>query len=229
MTEQASHPILNYPEEARIAYVSLLGELCYVDRQFDEQERKLLDEQMNALEISDQGKARVYAAVYDLRDSHREAIIAGINALADSDIRFTLIADLFIMALANNYISVEEQNYVFEIGRELGVEDEQIEAVKQVQFGLWQLRNTPSDSDSFKKLIKESAARLAGAGVPIAAVAASGSVFGLSAAGITSGLAALGALVGGGMLAGTVLVVPAIAAGSVWGVKKLVDLVIKSD
>ena len=229
MTEQASHPILNYPEEARIAYVSLLGELCYVDRQFDEQERKLLDEQMNALEISDQGKARVYAAVYDLRDSHREAIIAGINALADSDLRFTLIADLFIMALANNYISVEEQNYVFEIGRELGVEDEQIEAVKQVQFGLWQLRNTPSDSDSFKKLIKESAARLAGAGVPIAAVAASGSVFGLSAAGITSGLAALGALVGGGMLAGTVLVVPAIAAGSVWGVKKLVDLVIKSD
>ncbi len=229
MTEQASHPILNYPEEARIAYVSLLGELCYVDRQFDEQERKLLDEQMNALEISDQGKARVYAAVYDLRDSHREAIIAGINALADSDLRFTLIADLFIMALANNYISVEEQNYVFEIGRQLGVEDEQIEAVKQVQFGLWQLRNTPSDSDSFKKLIKESAARLAGAGVPIAAVAASGSVFGLSAAGITSGLAALGALVGGGMLAGTVLVVPAIAAGSVWGVKKLVDLVIKSD
>ena len=229
MTEQASHPILNYPEEARIAYVSLLGELCYVDCQFDEQERKLLDEQMNALEISDQGKARVYAAVYDLRDSHREAIIAGVNALADSDLRFTLIADLFIMALANNYISVEEHNYVFEIGRQLGVEDEQIEAVKQVQFGLWQLRNTPSDSDSFKKLIKESAARLAGAGVPIAAVAASGSVFGLSAAGITSGLAALGALVGGGMLAGTVLVVPAIAAGSVWGVKKLVDLVIKSD
>jgi uncharacterized tellurite resistance protein B-like protein len=229
MTEQASHPILNYPEEARIAYVSLLGELCYVDRQFDEQERKLLDEQMNALEISDQGKARVYAAVYDLRDSHREAIIAGITALADSDLRFTLIADLFIMALANNYISVEEQNYVFEIGRKLGVEDEQIKAIKQVQIGLWQLRNTPSDSDSFKKLIKESAARLAGAGVPIAAVAASGSVFGLSAAGITSGLAALGALVGGGMLAGTVLVVPAIAAGSVWGVKKLVDLVIKSD
>ncbi|MCP9826986.1 TerB family tellurite resistance protein [Synechococcus sp. L2F] len=229
MTEQPAHPILSYPEEARIAYVSLLGELCYVDRQFDEQERKQLEQQMNALDISDQGKARVYAAVYDLRDSHREAIIAGIKALSESDLRFTLITDLFIIALANNYISVEEQDYVFEIGRKLGVEDEQIKAIKQVQFGLWQLRNTPSDSESFKKLIKESAASLAGAGVPIAAVAASGSVFGLSAAGITSGLAALGALVGGGMLAGTVLVVPAIAVGSVWGVKKLVDLVTKSD
>jgi uncharacterized tellurite resistance protein B-like protein len=229
MTHQPAHPILAYPEEARIAYVSLLGEICYVDFKFDEHERQQLEAQMDTLEISDQGKARVYAAVYDLRESHRDAIIAGLIALADSDLRFTLIADLFIMALANNFISIEEQDYVFEIGRKLGIKDEQIKAIKQVQFGLWQLRNTPSDSDSFKEFIKECASNLAGAGVPIAAIAASGSVFGLSAAGITSGLAALGALVGGGMLAGTVLVVPAIAAGSVWGVKKLVNLVIKSD
>ncbi|APD47024.1 MULTISPECIES: TerB family tellurite resistance protein [unclassified Synechococcus] len=229
MTDQTSHPLVAYPEEARIAYVSLLGELCYVDRHFDEHERKLLDEQMEQLQITDQGKARVYAAVYDLKDSHRDAIIAGIQALSDSDLRFTLIADLFLMALANGSISVEEQEYVLILGRQLEVGDEQIEAIKQVQFNLWQIRNTPSDSDSFNRLIKESASSLAGAGVPIAAIAASGSVFGLSAAGITSGLAALGALVGGGMLAGTVLVVPAIAAGSIWGVKALVDLVLKKD
>jgi len=30
-------------------------------------------------------------------------------------------------------------------------------------------------------------------------------------------------------LSGTVLVVPAIAAGSIWGVKALVDLVLKKD
>jgi hypothetical protein len=229
MTDQPSHPLLAYPEEARIAYVSLLGQLCYVDRQFDEHERKLLDEQMEQLQISDEGKARVYAAVYDLKDSHRDALIAGIHALGNSDLRFTLIADLFLMALANDYISVEEQAYVFALGRKLGIEDEQINAIKQVQFNLWQIRNTPSDSDSFNNLIKECASNLAGVGVPIAAVAASGSVFGLSAAGITSGLAALGALVGGGMLIGTVLVVPAIAAGSIWGVKALFDLVIKED
>lgn len=229
MTEQPVHPILSYPEEARIAYVSLLGELCYVDRQFDEHERKLLEQQMVQLDISDQGKARVYAAVYDLRDSHREAIIKGIKVLSDSDLRFTLIADLFLIALANGYISVEEQEYVFELGRKLDIQDEQIKAIKQVQFSLWQIRNTPSDSDSFNKLVKECASSLAGVGVPIAAVAASGSVFGLSAAGITSGLAALGALVGGGMLAGTVLVVPAIAVGTVWGAKMLVDLVTKKD
>jgi hypothetical protein len=44
---------------------------------------------------------------------------------------------------------------------------------------------------------------------------------------MTSGLAALGAFVGGGMLAGAVMVVPAIAVGSIYGVKKLFDVVWK--
>ena len=52
-------------------------------------------------------------------------------------------------------------------------------------------------------------------------------MFGLSAAGITSGLAALGGLVGGGMLLGAVVVVPAIALGAALGVKKLFDVVWK--
>lgn len=229
MAEQQAHPLLSYPEEARIAYVSLLAELCYVDRVFDEQERNLVEQTLEQMQISDSGKARVYAAVYDLRDSHREAILAGFHALADSDLRYTLIADLFLMALANGYISVEEQDYIFRIGRELGIHDDQIKAIKEVQFNLWKIKETPSDSESFNNLIKECAANLAGVGVPAAAIAASGSVFGLSAAGLTSGLAALGAMVGGGMLAGTVLVVPAIAAGSIWGVKALFDLVTNKD
>lgn len=44
---------------------------------------------------------------------------------------------------------------------------------------------------------------------------------------MTSGLATLGALVGGGMLAGTVIVVPALALGTAYGVKKLFDVVWK--
>jgi hypothetical protein len=59
---------------------------------------------------------------------------------------------------------------------------------------------------------------VAGAGVTLAsgigAVSAMGSVAGLSAAGISSGLAAIGAGVGGGMAAGAVMVVAAPAAGA---------------
>ena len=56
-------------------------------------------------------------------------------------------------------------------------------------------------------------ANLAGNASAVGAIAASGSIIGLSGSGITSGLAAIGALVGGGMSAGIVITVaaPAIA------------------
>jgi uncharacterized tellurite resistance protein B-like protein len=226
MTDSITHPLLAYPEAERVAYLSTIAELSNVDSKFDEQERKHLDEQLKAFEISDEGKAKVYAAVFHFKEEHRSEVVASLQALDDSDLRFTLIADLFLLALSNGYISVEELEYVQTIGSQLGITKDQVMAIKDVQFHLWQLRSTPSDSDVFKAMLKECASNLAAAGVPIVAVAGSGSVFGLSAAGITSGLAALGGLIGGGMLAGTVLVVPAIAVGSAWGVKKLVDLVI---
>jgi uncharacterized tellurite resistance protein B-like protein len=182
-------------------------------------------EQLKAFEISDEGKAKVYSAVFHFKEEHRAEVLTTLHSLDDSDLRFTLIADLFLLALSNGYISVEELEYVEKIGEQLGISKDQVMTIKDVQFHLWKLRSTPSDSDAFKAMLKECASNLAAAGVPIAAVAGSGSVFGLSAAGITSGLAALGGLIGGGMLAGTVLVVPALAVGSAWGVKKLVDLV----
>lgn len=227
MTNNVTHPLLAYPEAERVAYLSIIAELSNVDSKFDEQERKHLDDQLNAFEISDEGKARVYAAVFHFKEEHRSEVLASLHALDDSDLRFTLIADLFLLALSNGYISVEELEYVQTIGSQLGIAKDQVMAIKDVQFHLWQLRSTPSDSEAFKAMLKECASNLAAAGVPIAAIAGSGSVFGLSAAGITSGLAALGGLVGGGMLAGTVLVVPALAVGSAWGVKKLVDLATK--
>ena len=226
MTDQVNHPLLCYSEAERVAYLSIIAALSNVDSKFDEQERKHLDEQLMAFEISDEGKARVYAAVFHFKEELRSEVLASLHALDDSDLRFTLIADLFLFALSNGYISVEEIEYVQTIGSQLGITEDQVMAIKDVQFHLWQLRSTPSSSNAFKAMLKECAANLAAVGIPTAAIAGSGSMFGLSAAGISSGLAALGGLVGGGMLAGSVLVVPAIAVGSAWGVKKLVDLVI---
>ncbi|MEG1531414.1 MAG: hypothetical protein RSC15_07305 [Lactococcus sp.] len=55
-----------------------------------------------------------------------------------------------------------------------------------------------------------------GAGTGFAALYLGGSVVGLSAAGITSGLAAAGALIGGGMVAGiAVLAAPAVILGTI--------------
>ena len=171
MTDQVTHPLLAYPEVERVAYLSIIAELSNVDSKFDEQERKHLDEQLKAFEISDEGKAKVYAAVFHFKEEHRSEVLASLHALDDSDLRFTLIADLFLLALSNGYISVEELEYVEVIGSELGITKDQVMAIKDVQFHLWQLRSTPSDSDAFKAMLKECASNLAAAGVPIAAIA----------------------------------------------------------
>jgi len=55
---------------------------------------------------------------------------------------------------------------------------------------------------------------LAGSSGAIAAVTVSGPVFGLGAAGITSGLAAIGSIVGGGMATGLFIVASAPIAGA---------------
>ena len=226
MGEDLKHPLLAYPEDERVAYLSIIAELCYADKHYDESERKHLDDQLSFFQISLDGKAKVYSSVFNLKEEKRSESVASLHALDDSDLRYTLIADLFLIALSNGYISAEELEYIKKIGHQLGITEDQVMAIKDVQFHLWQLKSTPSTSDLIERALKESAANLAAAGVPILAVASSGSVFGLSAAGITSGLAALGGIVGGGMLAGTVLVVPALAVGSAWGTKKLFDLVV---
>jgi hypothetical protein len=132
-----------------------------------------------------------------------------------------------LFAFADSIFSDEEYQYILGIGELLNITREQIDAIKSVQENVAKIKDIPPNSEKFKRIIKNSASKLAGAGVPIGAIAATGSVTGLSAAGITSGLAALGAIVGGGMIAGVVIVVPALVAGSTFGVKKLLDTVWK--
>ena len=132
-----------------------------------------------------------------------------------------------LFSLVDSKFSDDEYQYILGIGEVLGITQEQVDAIKSIQESLYKIKDIPPNSEKYKHLIKDSAAKLAGVGVPVAAIAASGSMFGLSAAGITAGLAALGGLVGGGMLLGAVIVVPAIALGAAFGVKKLFDVVWK--
>lgn len=82
----------------------------------------------------------------------------------------------------------------------------------------------------FKNFSEETKASLTGgtggalgSGGAITLVSVMGRVAGLSAPGITSGLAALGALVGGGMATGIAIVaaVPVVAGGAAYGGYKL--------
>lgn len=227
--EQKKHPLEEYSENEQIAYLSILSAVCYADKQFGDQEKHQLDILLQQLEISDIGKAKIYSAIFNLQLEEKLANLEIIKNLSQTDLRYTLISDLCLFALLDSKIITEEYQYILGIGEILGITQEQVDAIKSIQENLVKIKDIPPNSERFKRLIKDSAAKLAGVGVPVGAIAASGSVFGLSAAGITSGLAALGALVGGGMLLGAVVVVPAIAIGTAIGVKKLLDVVWKDN
>ncbi len=227
--EQREHPLARYPENEQIAYLSILSAICYVDNEFADEEKRQLDTLLKELRISDAGKAMVYASIFDLQRKDQPANLEMVQSLCNTELKYTLISDLYLFALSDAEFTDEENQYILEIGRILGVTQEQMDAIRSVQENLVKIKDIPPNSKKVKRILKDSVAKLVGTGVPIAAIAAGGSVTGLSAAGITSGLAALGALVGGGMLAGTVIVVPALAVGSAYGAKKLLNVVWKDD
>ena len=229
MSENQKHPLETYTESERVAYLSILSAISYVDKEFSDEEKHQLDALLKELEISDEGKAKIYSSVFSLKSKDKIANIETIQELGNTELKYTLISDLCLFALADTTFSDEEYQYILGTGAILGVTQEQVDAIKSVQENLAKIKDVPPASKRFKLLVKESVANLAGVGVPIGAIAVSGSMVGLSGAGMTSGLAALGALVGGGMLAGAVVVVPALALGSAYGVKKLFDVVLKDE
>ena len=225
--EQKKHPLEEYSENEQIAYLSVLSAVCYVDKEFGDMEKRQLDVLLAQLKISDVGKAKIYSSVFNLQREDKLANLEAIQILGNTELKYTLISDLCLFSLVDSKFSDDEYQYILGIGEVLGITQEQVDAIKSIQESLYKIKGIPPNSEKYKHLIKDSAAKLAGVGVPVAAIAASGSMFGLSAAGITSGLAALGGLVGGGMLLGAVVVVPAIALGAAFGVKKLFDVVWK--
>jgi hypothetical protein len=227
--EQKKHPLEEYSENEQIAYLSVLSAVCYVDKEFGDAEKRQLDVLLAQLKISDIGKGKIYSSVFNLQHEDKLANLEAIQILGNTELKYTLISDLCLFSLVDSKFTDEEYQYILGVGKVLGITQEQVDAIKSIQENLYKIKDIPPNSERLKRLVKDSAANLAGVGVPVGAIAASGSMFGLSAAGITSGLAALGGLVGGGMLLGSVIVVPAIALGTVYGVKKLLDVVWKDN
>jgi hypothetical protein len=226
--EQKKHPLEEYSENEQIAYLSILSAVCYVDKEFGDKEKRQLDVLLAQLKISDVGKAKIYSSVFNLQHEDKLANLEAIQNLGNTELKYTLLSDLCLFSLVDSKFTDEEYQYILGIGEVLGITQEQVDAIKSIQENLDKIKDIPSNSERFKQVIRESASKLAGVGVSIGAIAVSGSAFGLAANGITSGLAALGALVGGGMLAGVVIVVPAITLGTAYGVKKLFDIVWKN-
>ncbi len=140
---------------------------------------------------------------------------------ADEQLRFALMINLVETAAANDEVDPNEQQAIFYSKQSLGVSHEQLSAIINFVKQMKKIRARGLDDDQAADAIKAATAGLGAVGIPIAAVYFSGSVLGLSAAGITSGLAALG--LGLGMVPGIGVAI-LVGAGIFLGVSSALDL-----
>jgi hypothetical protein len=142
-------------------------------------------------------------------------------------IKKSLLKDMiYLFRIKNEYECWPQNKFFTTLQQQFEVKDEQIDlmmlAIKNDEEILAQRKN---DSEITKSM-KEIAAKAGAVGVPLAAIYYSGSVVGMSAAGITSGLATLG--MGGilglsGMVTGIGVVV-IVGIGAYKGIKKVTGL-----
>lgn len=218
MTEVPTHPMEQYNESEKTSYLSIVSRVCCVDGTIKTEEAQAVDILSTRLGFSSSGKANVMQAAFSHTDWRTDA--ARVAALNNPELGYSCISDVCFIALADGAINGSETQYIDAIGQYFKISSDKISGIIQIQEKLKQLKDIPPDSAQFRDMFQEISSTAGSIGVPLAAVCVSG-VWGLSAAGITSGLAALGALIGGGMLAGAVVVVPAMAIGG-WYLGKAV-------
>ena len=77
--EQNKHPLEEYPENERVTYLSVLSAICYVDKEFSDKEKRQLDTLLKQLEISDEGKSKIYSSIFSLQDEDKTTNLAAIQ------------------------------------------------------------------------------------------------------------------------------------------------------
>jgi hypothetical protein len=119
---------------------------------------------------------------------------------SSDELKFSVAMNIMEVLLSDNLISPDEESFLEDVYKQLGVSKEQRTAIENFIRKAKEIAEKGVDDNVAESTLKDAAAGLAATGVPIAAVYLSGSVIGLSAAGISSGLAAIG--LGLGMVPG---------------------------
>ncbi|NLY45370.1 MAG: hypothetical protein GX053_05210, partial [Tissierella sp.] len=86
----------------------------------------------------------------------------------------------------------QDHPYILILQNLLEIDDQQMETINEAIINDEEILKMRKNDSEIEKAMKDIASKAAAVGVPLAAIYLSGSVVGVSAAGITSGLAALG-------------------------------------
>lgn len=201
-------PLCDSGSEIKLPYVKVVANLAFSDDgAVDGEEFAAIYNLMVRNGFSDDERITMRSYMFDQSNAEKtDDLVAELKEKVPSGsfetTAISLLKDcIYLNYLKGNALALWKENaFIKELAVKLDVSDEKIGIVVQViQNDEDILKQRKADSE-IEKSAKELAAKAAAVGVPIAAVYFSGSVIGLSAAGITSGLASLG--LGLGMVGG---------------------------
>lgn len=205
------------PEHQRVAFAGALFAMADADGTIDKDELQLMFELTDPEGLSPGGKRTVQS--YIIKPPAFVDTLAPFSH-AHLALRCALMLNLLEVTIANDLVGEDQERLIGVARRALDIDDAQYSAIARFQKQMRQIRLRGLNDNVAAEAAKSAVASLAAVGVPIAAVYVSGSVIGLSAAGITSGLAAVG--LGLGMVPGIGVAV-LLGAGIFMGVRYLLD------
>lgn len=186
------------PEALKVAYVKIIVNMAYFDDGVvDKKEFAEILLLMTRMELTDESRFELRS--YISTESNLIPVDTLLSIIDEEcvlshnkAIKVSLVKDLISIYMSVNDGEYSDIPFLQQNQALIGVSDAEIElAVMAIQQDFKMLRDDFSD-DALKRSMKELTAKAGAVGVPIAAVYLSGSVVGMSAAGISSGLATLG-------------------------------------
>ena len=196
-------PLSMMEDEIKETYIKFLCNAVYLDDgQIDSREYAEIMTLIAINSLTHESRMKIRMYMYNTAGMEdMEALLEKIDSLVPSGsveaIRLSLFKDAVnirwdALNLEDNKAAAKEDRYIRELQGLLDINDDKAEfIISEIQKNK-DILNKRQNDDQIKNSMKETMAKAGAVGVPMAAVYLSGSVVGVSAAGITSGLATLG-------------------------------------
>lgn len=194
--EEQTYVILeDMDEQVKINYLKIIVNLCNSDEDMDQKELVEIYSLMGQLKFDVQQRMEIrnYITMTD-QDTHSllGEMDTKIPEGSEEVLHLSLLKDCFRISKASmNGLADPQRNFIHSIARIYSVSDDKISFLEEACELEGKILNGQISDSEITKNIKDMAAKGGAVGVPIAAVYLSGTA-GVSAVGITSGLATLG-------------------------------------
>ncbi len=208
------HDARNIPLAERVAYATVVGSMAAADDVVAPAELDRIKSLCKELGLPD-GETQKVVVTAESRNG--VAAQRAMTRLAASDLRFTLYTDCLLLAYADDTVVKQEREMLQGIAKALRIDDDKARLLEEYVTVARDAARPGADQHAAKARAEALAGKLAALGIPVGAVALTSAAW-LSAAGITTGLAAVGA--GLGIVTGFGAVV-GLGVGTLYGVRWL--------